>query len=200
MNEKKYISSKEEIDAFIDNAISQIKEPDLDFDKWDVAYFIEALPLRKFLSSQRQLVGKTIDRILAMGCIFNQDEIDEGNETEYLCLDEPVVIIIGNVQFEVWCYTNSRVKIGINSLTLKEKSYQPYAWRDCSDLFNEGIIGQRITGFDVESSKCGFYDSLGLGDRSDGGDYFESFCILLESDKRLTFYGSEEYMGVTVNQ
>lgn len=198
MDGKGYMVSKEEFEAFIDDSISQMRESDLNFDKWNANYFIEASPLRSFLNNQTQLIGKTIDAILTMGCIFNRDGVDENDEKGYLCLDESIVIMIGNVQFEVWCYTDSRVKIGINSLTLKEKSYQPYEWRDCSNLFNEDVVGQRIVGFEVKCSSCGFYDSLGLGDRPDGGDYFDNFSLPLENGKRLVFCGNVEYMEVFI--
>lgn len=197
MNEERHIASKEELEEFIENSISQMRESDLKFDNWNVNYFIEASPLRSFLNNQQQLIGKTIDGLLTMGCIFNQEDIDEDDEDIYLRLDEPIVVMIGGIQFEIWCYTDSRVKIGINSLTLKEKSYQPYDWRDCSNSFSN-IIGQRIIGFEIKDSKSGFYDSLGLGDRPDGGDYFESFSILIENNKKLTFYGDFEYMGIYV--
>jgi hypothetical protein len=81
-----------------------------------------------------------------MGCIFNEENISCLDNKGFLKLDEPVVIIIDNKQFEVWVCTDSRVKIGLNTLTMKEQSYQPFEWRDVSSLFKDDIIGKRIVG------------------------------------------------------
>ena len=194
MNYKEKIVSKEEFESFVDNSLSQMRESDVNFDKWHVNYFIYASQLVEFLNCQTQLIGKTVNTILTMGCIFNRDELSD--KEKYLDLDEPVVVIIDGIQVEIWCYTDSRVKIGINSLTLREKSYQPYDWCNCSDLFKSDIIGQKVVGFEVKKSESGFYDSLGLGDRPDGGDYFETFSIILENGESLVFCGETEHMSV----
>jgi hypothetical protein len=176
-------------------SVSQMGRRDLEFDTWNVAYFFESAPLVTYLNSLTKLVGQKINGVLTMGCLFGFDDFLAGG-WQGLELDEPVVVIIGDTQFEVWFYTDSRVKIGLNTLTLKEESYQGCKWRNCSILFNDGIIGQRIKGFEVEKSQEGFYDSLGLGNRHDGRDYIESFKILLDGGKYLDFAGWIEYMLV----
>lgn len=185
-----------ELQNFIDEAISTMREADIDFDNWNADYFIDATSLQEFLKQQEQFIGRPVETIFTMGCIFNEEDIGCPDNKNFLNLDEPVVIIIDNKQFEVWVYTDSRVKIGLNTLTMKEKSYQPFEWRDVSSLFEGGIIGKKIVGYSVRRSKRGFYDSLGLGHRPDGGDYFDSFSLVLENGKSLVFSGNCEYMEV----
>lgn len=178
MKKNKSLPDNQKLIVPINNDI--VPSERLEFDNWNVDYFLEATPLIKYLNSQKQFIGNKISKIMTMGCIFNYDSIIDGHD-RYLDLDEPVVIVIDNYNLEIWFYCESRVKIGINSLTLTERLYQDYPWHDCSNLFKRDVIGQKITGFNVKRTSDGFYDSLGLGDRENGGDYFESFSILLEN-------------------
>jgi hypothetical protein len=200
MDDNELDKLKKKIGEMYNEAVSDMREPDLEFDDWDVAYFTEAYPLINYLKSLKGLIGQKIYYILTLGCIFNIEDIiqekDKQDKNRYLSLDEPVVVIIGEIQFEVWFYTDSRVKIGISTLKLEEKSYTPFNWTNCNKIFSDVVIGQKIVGFEVEKSNKGFYDSVGLGDRPDGGDYFVSFKLILENGKYLEFSGNCEYMGV----
>lgn len=173
---------------------------EFDYDVWSVPEYSTATPLKKYIETLKgQLIGQTIQSIHTMGTIFNNydNESFEEWEPEYngLDLDEPIVIKTDNLQLEVWFYTDSRIKIGMNTMTMTEKSYQHSPWRDCSVFFNHSV-GQMIVDIVVKTDNRGFYDSLGLGDRADGGDYFYEVLLVLDNNYGIRFIGQHEYMWV----
>jgi hypothetical protein len=171
-----------------------------DFDAWNAHYFFEGEPLKEFLSSQKQLIGQKIEAIFIMGQVFNYDDFEDGFDDckQVVSLDEPALVKIGQYYFSVWFYFDSRVKIAFNSLIMKELSgyFEGWAWRDCTKLFKNGVIGRAIKGFEVKTFEKGFYDACGLGDRPDGGDYIDCFSFILDNGNKLGFQGDIEHMCI----
>lgn len=173
---------------------------EFDYSTWDVTEYSTATPLKEYIKVlKEQLIGDTILSIHSMGAIFNNydNELLDEWEPEYggLDLDEPVVIKTDHNQLEVWFYTDSRAKIGMNTMTMQEESYQGYPWRDCSVIFKH-CIGQMIEDVVVKTGNGGFYDSLGLGDRPIGGDYFREINLILANGYGIRLIGQCEYMWV----
>jgi hypothetical protein len=137
-----------------------------------------------------------------MGCIFNNYD-DEDLATwdceGYIELDDPFVIVAGDKHLEIHFMNTSHAKIGVDTLTMKEKSYQGYEWREVSHLL-PNIIGQTIIDIKLATFSKGFYDSVFMGDgsRPDGGDYFDDIILFLDNGHLLTISGSHEYMHIVV--
>jgi len=170
-----------------------------DFWEWSASDFITARPLKKYITNLKaQLVGTQISAIHTMGVIFNNyddETLDVWDAKGCVMLDEPIVLICGYKQFEICFHNTSHAKIGINTLTMAEKSYQHVLWSDVSRLF-PNIAGQKISDIKLTTFSEGFYDSVFMGDgsRRNGGDYFETLIILLENGFVLLLSGEYEYM------
>ena len=170
-----------------------------DFWKWTAPDFITASPLKEYIYTIKPcVIGKPILEMHIMGVIFSEWEDDDFSECEahgYIMLDEPIVLICGDTHLEI-CFNNtSHAKVGINTLSMAEKSYQGAPWREVGFLFPE-IIGQNISEIKLTSFTEGFYDSVfcGDGNRPDGGDYFGSLILILENGFAFLFEGQNEYM------
>lgn len=187
------------------------KKNTFDFDGWAASDFLTARPFKQHLDKLKSdLIGVPVSSIHIMGTIFNNydhEDLDTWDAAGHIELDEPVVLICKDIQLEIWFYNTSHAKIGINTLTMSEKSYQGESWRNVSGLF-PNIIGQKIREIKLRTFSDGFYDSVFIGDgarptsindgsRPDGGDYFGSLLIVLENDFVLELCGEIEYMWVS---
>ncbi len=174
------------------------------FDQWQANDFITAEPFRSYIDDVKEMLfGLPITAIHTMGCIFNLEDL-EGGDGEgdvagktFLELDEPIVLDFEGKHLEIWFINTSHAKVGINTLTLKGKSYQPYPWRDVTKYFPK-VIGQTLKDISLSGCNEGFYDSVfsGDGDRPDGGDYFDMLTLVFQNDHTIGLYGSYEHMYV----
>jgi hypothetical protein len=174
---------------------------EFDFREWTAADFITAKPFKQYIIELKaRFAGLPLTSLHTMGVLFNNydyEDLHEWDAEGCLKLDEPVVLDCAGQHFEVCFENTSHAKVGVNTLTMTEKSYQRTEWSDVSHLF-PNIIGQKITDIILFTNNRGFYDSVfdGDGDRPDGGDYFGSMAIIFENDYVLELGGQTEYMWV----
>ena len=174
---------------------------EFDFWEWSADDFITARPFKRYIEKLKTcLLGRPIQSIHTMGHIFNNydnEEMDEWDAKGSIELDEPIVLMCGNEQLEILFYNTSHAKVGLNTLTMAEKSYQRVKWQDVSRLFPK-VIGQSIVEIKLLTFTKGFYDSVFMGDgnRIDGGDYFDELLLILSDGSILEIFGQCEYMWV----
>jgi hypothetical protein len=180
-----------------------------DYGKWNAQSFFTARPFKRWLErNSSDLIGKPIAAVYTLNYQFyfynDYDNDDSLKGKKHFSTDDPIILICGGVQFEIWFYNYSHVKVGINTLNLKEKPCKRCDWTDASCIF-PNIIGKKITEIKLFTFSKGFYDSVATEDicgqrqRPDGGDYFSSLCFVLENDFVLSAYGDSEYMNVQQN-
>ncbi|MDR0852742.1 MAG: hypothetical protein LBN34_00010 [Clostridiales Family XIII bacterium] len=182
--------------------IDSIKDKnEFDFWEWTAADFITAKPFKLYVNELKaRFVGLPLSAIHTMGVLFNNydnEDLHEWDAEGFLSLDEPIVLDCAGEHIEICFHNTSHAKVGVNTLTMSELSYQRAEWSDVSHLF-PNVIGQKIVDIILFTDNEGFYDSVFMGDgsRPDGGDYFSSMVIIFENDSVLELYGQTEYMQV----
>ena len=77
---------------------------------------------------------------------------DNKMEDVFIELDEPIILFIGDTRFEIDYAFPSTARIGINSLTRKEKSYgsNENLWKDISKYYSSNIIGRTVKDIIIE--------------------------------------------------
>lgn len=171
---------------------------DFDFWQWSANDYITAKPFKTYLLEiKKRILGLPVTGIYTMGCIFNNEDDDVWGAEGCLELDEPIVIDIDGLHLDICFHNTSHAKIGLNTLTMKEKSYQGCTWRNVSHRFSQ-TIGHKVKDIVLKTNNEGFYDSVFMGDgnRPDGGDYFDQLFMVLDNGYVLELCGSYEYMWI----
>ena len=180
-------------------------------------------------SIKNTLIGKNIGKIMVMGHIFNAAEnyydhidnkwymydndnnyveIDEEdveflkydtNENVALLLDEPVVLFFDDNRFEIEYTEGSLAQVGLNTLTLQEKSFieREYAWQDVSHYFSKNIVGKKLIDIVINKTNILYFPCFSF-ERNDGEDMYEEIVFIFENGFKLEIgLAIADYMGVT---
>lgn len=154
-------------------------------------YITEPTVMRKILDSLVLLRGGKIQAIWTMGLIF-----DRGRG--FVELDEPIVLIIDGIQFEMECLADNIYKIGVNTLTMKEKSYQGVEWsREVEELLDDAV-GRAIIGAEVRTVKEKDPNHVFGTELPEQEEYIKSVDLIMDSGKRICFTGFYDYMHVYI--
>jgi hypothetical protein len=183
---------------------SNMRNNEFNFWDWPAQDFITARPFKEYISELKtRFVGLPIVSMHVMGVIFNNydhEDLDVWDTKGNIELDEPIVLVCGGEHLEICFHNTSHAKVGVNTLSMTEKSYQYADWQNVSRLF-PNIIGQKIDDIKLMTDTDGFYDSVFMGDgnRPNGGDYFSALLLILSNGFILEMYGQTEYMRVREN-
>lgn len=183
------------------------KTKEYNFRDWPAPLFLTGRSFKQYINEElkARLIGKPITSMHTMGVLFNNwdgEELEVWDNENHLQLDEPIVIVCGDGHLEVHFHNTSQAKVGLNTLTMNELSYQHAPWRDVSRLYPH-IVGEVIADIRLSTFTKGFEDSVswdGVFEKPDGGDYFDAIGILLENDYALKIEGLWEYMYVIQHQ
>lgn len=196
--------------------------------KWDTKNFYTANELAEFINSVRDtFIGKTIGKIMVMGHIYTSVGYDDNenrcvtysgdnekwyidNESEdilstpthkvSLSLDEPIALCFGDEHFEINYCEFSNAQIGINTLTLEEKSYIEgcKAWKDMSSYFDKNIIGQKLVDIKINfTTRPNQYVSHY---RKIGEHMYDEIIFVFENGQQLEIASDIDYMSLSENQ
>ena len=172
-------NTQEEWGDFVHEACSR-KQAENPLKNWNHTKYETYSELKSFIETIKdKLIGQPLNAIWSMGINFCDDTgyfiqvgdkwferyyperyvesegpewDDDKTENVSVELDEPIILFIGDTQFEIEYTTASTALIGINSLTRKEKSYQrnKNIWRDISKYFSKNIIGRVVKDIVIE--------------------------------------------------
>lgn len=220
--EKMPETTKEEWEAFVDEACSQ-KKTENPLKDWKHSKYETYTDIKSFIESIKdKLIGQPLREIWSMGLNFCDDRDyyihvgdkwftryyperyeesdgpawnDDRTEDVSMELDEPIILFIGNTQFEIDYSTASTALIGINSLTRKEVSYQSNKniWKDISKYYSTNIVGRKVKDIIIEQRK----DPPSLEDPGlEWGreDLYGKIQFVMDNDFRFTIDVQWDYM------
>ena len=217
-------TTKEEWKSFIDEIYSRPKQEN-SLKDWAGKTFETYTEVNAFLETvKKELVNRPLKAIWVMGNIFNDDRDyyvriqgkwferqypnryvecdgpewdDSKTEDVFMTLDEPVVLIIGDRHFEIEFSVASSAVIGMDSLTMTEKSYQSGRndWRDVSKYYSTNIVGRTVKDIVVipRSDPPGFWDP---GLNSDRTDLYEEIQFVMDNGYKLIIGTDIDYMFI----
>ena len=215
-------STNEEWLDFVHEACShkQVENP---LKNWNHNKYETYTDLKCFIETIKdRLIGQPLKEIWSMGINFCDDrdyylqvgdkwftryyperyEESDGpewndNKTEdvFVELDEPIILFIGDTQFEIDYSTASTALIGINSLTREEKSYQrnKNIWRDISKYYSKNIVGRVVKDIVIEQrSNPPSIEDPGLEWGRE--DLYGKIQFVMDNDFRFTIDVQWDYM------
>ena len=193
--------------------------------KWKAKNYYTAKELSEFLETvKKDLIGRTVDKIMIMGHIYTSTGIDEqenrcvkyADENEWfveknmcekdissipthnvsLSLDEPLVLCFGNIHFEINYCEFSNAQIGLNTLTFEEISCidSCLTWKDISKYYTKNIIGQKLS--DIQIRRTCHPNECVSHYRKQGEDMYDEIIFVFENGYQLEISSDTDYMNL----
>jgi hypothetical protein len=141
------------------------------------------------------LIGRQIREVWNVGIVFDEDLEDRGMSVE---LDEPIILVLGDVNLEILFSECSLVHIAKNRLTLKELSYQGVACNQNAQRYLSVILNTPISNVAVIKTSRDDVDnpmSLKLPDQD---ELIDTVVLKFKTGFTLNFSSWYDYMAVFV--
>lgn len=130
---------------------------EFEYNNWCAKEFTEATPLKDYVSIlKKQLIGKNLNKILVLKeKSYNIEEHKKG--VNFIRFNKPAIILIEDVQLDVWFYNYENIKIALNQISLNENDYKDTELKDYSQFFSSHVVGKVIKDVFVKTNRNYLY-------------------------------------------